>query len=317
MDKAAFSIKLQGFTPANRDATITLRQEATGTSVERKPFLDGSLLVRDLDPGFYEVEVRHPNLTQVIDRRRVRLFPSPTPTQIFVPVAADLFRDTPIRDIPDADLGPVQQTLSAAKSALQPIAGKAAGEAIRAADWNTLVSALSDVCTAVAQLTAQVSPQGHNHPELEEKIGEVQDNVRRFSEAFGRSLLEMRRELEAENIRKQATDVLDLGGASDDLRSRVLTRVDDLVKNTQSDTPNFTRKLSVTGEVLLNAVNDIATARGAEAETFLNSAAVQKLRGSAQQYADAGTQTKPEAELQTYMRTTTTSGGKFGGLRTR
>jgi hypothetical protein len=300
MDKAAFTIKLQGFSAANRDATVTLRQEATGTTIERKPFLDGSLLVRDLDPGFYEVEVRHPNLTQVIERRRVRLFPSPIPTQIFVPIAANLFRDTPIRDVPDADLGPVQQTLSAAKASLQPITGKAPGEAIRAADWKSLVA-----------------PHGHNHRELEEKIGEVQENVRRFGEAFGRSLLELRRELEAENLRKQALDMLDLGGASADLRSRVLTRVDELAKNTQADTPNFTRRLSVTGEVLLNAVNDIATARGAEAETFLNNEAVQKLRGAAQQYADAGTQTKPEAELQTYMRTTTTSGNKFGSLLNR
>lgn len=317
MDKASFTIKLQGYPPANRDTTITLRQEATGTAIERKPFLDGSLLVRDLDPGFYEVEVRHPNLTQVIDRRRVRLFPSPIPTQIFVPVPADLFRDTPIRDIPDADLGPIQQTVTAAKAALQPVAGKAPGEAIRAADWNTLVNALTDVCSAVSQLTSLVSPQGHNHPELEEKIGEVQDNTRRFAEAFGRSLLEMRRELEAESLRKQATDVLDLGGASDDIRSRVFTRVNELVNSTQSDTPNFTRRLSVTGEVLLNAVNDIATAQGAGGEAFLNNDTVKKLRGAAQQYADAGTQTKAEAELQTYMRTTTTSGGKFGGLLNR
>jgi hypothetical protein len=310
--KAAFNIKLQGFPQANRDAMITIKQQATGAEVvkERKPFLDGSLTVRDLDPGLYEVEVRHPNLTTPIDRRVVRLFPTPVPTQVFVPVPADLFRDTPIRDIPDVDLGPVQQAATAARNALQPIAGKSPGEAIRAADWNTLAGAVSDLAGAVLQLAGLVSPQGHNHPEIEEKIGEVQENLRRFAEAYGRSLLELRRELETENLRQQVTDVLDQGGASADLRTRVLDRVAELERTTQSDTPNFTRKLATTGTLLLNAVNEIAVARGAEGETFLQSEAVQKLSGMARQYSEAGTQVKPESELQTYQRTTTTAGSK-------
>jgi hypothetical protein len=317
IDRAAFNIRLQGFTAANRDAEVTLVQEATGQTITRKPFLDGTLAVRDLDPGFYEVVVRHPNLVQEIDRRRVRLFPSPTPTQIFVPVPAELFRDTPIRDVPDADLGPVQQTLTATRASLQTVGGKAPGEAIRAADWNTLTAAVSDLCGAVLQLTALVAPRGHNHPELEEKIGEVQENVRRFGEAFGRSLLEMQREVEAANLRRQLTDVLDLGAAPPALRDQLFGRVDDLVRHTQTDTPNFTRKLSVTGAAVLNAVNDLAVAQGANGDAFLQNEAVQKLRGAAAQYAEAGTQTRAESELQTYQRTTAAAGSRLSTLLQR
>src|SRR5688572_18032692 len=139
MPNASFNIQLQGFPAANRDAVVSLVSEATGQRIERKPFLDGSLLVRDLNPGFYELEVRHPNLISAIDKRRIRLFPQVPPTKVTVLVPPDLFRDTPIRDIPDIDLTPIRQAASAAKDSLTPLAGKIAGEAIKASDWNTLV----------------------------------------------------------------------------------------------------------------------------------------------------------------------------------
>jgi hypothetical protein len=69
INKAAFQIQLQGFVPAYRDAVVKLTNESTGQVVERKAFLDGSLAVRDLDPGMYEIEVNHPNLNLPIERR--------------------------------------------------------------------------------------------------------------------------------------------------------------------------------------------------------------------------------------------------------
>jgi hypothetical protein len=50
----------------------------------------------------------------------------------------------------------------------------------------------------------RVSPVGHNHPEIPEKIDEVEDNVRRFAESFGKSLLAMQRRLEQENLSRAA-----------------------------------------------------------------------------------------------------------------
>jgi hypothetical protein len=310
LPKSSFNIQLQGFTPANRDAVVTLVNQATGEATERRPFLDGTLLVRDLDPGNYEVTVSHPNLLQPIDQRVVRLFPQPFPTLVPIPVPADLFRDTPIRDVPDVDLGPVQQTIAAARSSLRPLVGKSPGEAIRAEDWNALAGAVADLAGAVSELSSLVSPRGHDHPEIAEKIGEVQDNIRRFAEAFGRSLLELRREIETETIRRTATEVLDLGGASEETRIRVLGRIDQLAAATQSDTPLFTQRLSTAGTVLLTEVNNIALGQGAAADAFLANPEVQRLSEMARAYSDAGTQTRPEGELLTYQRTGATAGGQ-------
>jgi hypothetical protein len=315
LNKAAFNFQLQGFPAANRDATVRLTNEATGQTLERKPFLDGSLLVRDLDPGMWQVQVVHPNLINAIDQRRIRLFPQPVPTFVPIPIPENLFKDSPIRDVPDADLGPVQQTATAARSSLAPIATKGAGEVIRASDWNTLVGTVSDLAGAVLQLAALVAPRGHDHPEIAEKIDEVQENLRRFADAYGRSLLELRREIEAENLRRAATDVLDQAGATPEVRDRLLGRIEDLRKTVQVDTPLFTQKLATTGTVLLTEINTLAQAQGAEADAFRAQPAVQQLTLVAQQYSTSGTQVRPESELQTYARTTTVSGGiKLGRL---
>jgi hypothetical protein len=306
---AAFSIQLQGFTPANRDTTVRLVNQATGATVERKTFLDGSLIVRDLDPGLYQVTVTHPNLIQPIDQRVVRLFPQPAPTLVPISIRPDLFTDTPIRDIPDADLGPVQQATAAVRDRLGPVAGKSPGEAIRAADWNTLVGAVVDLSGAVLQLTQLVSPKGHDHPEIADKINEVQENIRRFSEAFGKSLLQLQRELETESLRRDAEQVLDQASANQALRDRVLTRIGDLKVQLQADTPAFTRNLAATGTVIQEAINELAA--GPNGDQVLANPDTQRLNSVAQQYTLAGSQVRAESELQTYQRTTTATGGRL------
>lgn len=307
--KGAFSIQLKGHPPANRDAQVVLTNTATGQKVTRKPFLDGTVLVRDLDPGNWELEVTHPNLIQPIDHRIVRLFPQPQPTLVPVPVPADLFRDTPIRDIPDADLGPVQQSVTAARDTARPLAGKAAGEVIRADDWNQLAGAVADLATAVLELTRLVSPTGHPHPEIAEKIGEVQGNIRRFAESFGRSLVELRRDIENQHLRRSVTEVLDRAGAEATVRERLLARVTELETITESATPTFTSKLSSTGMVLLTEVNQLAATQGEAADTFLGDPVVRKLVTTATAYVESGTQSHVEAELGTYQRTTRAAGG--------
>ncbi len=49
--KGAMNLKLLGHAPANRDAQVRRRNESTGEEITRKPFLDGSLVVRDIDPA--------------------------------------------------------------------------------------------------------------------------------------------------------------------------------------------------------------------------------------------------------------------------
>lgn len=308
MPKAAFDIRLEGYVPANRDAEIQLVNQATGQSVVRKPFLDGSLLVRDLDPGNWELTVRHPNLINAIDRRIVRLFPQPIPTRIPVLVPPDLFRDTPIRDIPDADLAPVQQTAAAVATNVAPLAGKAAGEVIRADDWNVLAAAVADLARSVGELTRLVSPRGHDHPEIADKIGEVQGNILRFTDAFGRSLVELRREIESQNLRRRITEVLDRGQAEPVVRDRVLTRITELESATLVPTASWTNQISQHGNAMIREVLELANAQAGGADTFLATPEVSTTMTVLQNFAGAAGQTRPEEELGIYRRGTATVG---------
>ncbi len=302
-NKGSVNIQLSGYTPANRDATVRLVNQATGVAIERKPFLDGSLVVRDIDPGLYQLEVSHPNLLTPITQRPIRLIPQIAPTYVPVIVPPELFRDTPVRDIPDKDLTPVQQAAAGVKAQLQPISSKASGEVIRASDWNALVDAVMDLANGVLELTQLVSPQGHAHPEIEEKFDEVQGNIRRFADSFGRSLLELRRDIEAQRLRGNVQDVLVAAQAPDLTRIRIIGRIADLERNVQADTTLFTRSLTQAGNSLLTEINELATQQGAEAESFLQLPAVVQLTETARSYVAAGTQVRPEAELTTYSKT--------------
>lgn len=314
MPKATFDIRLEGYSPANRDAEIELVNQATGQSMVRKPFLDGSLLVRDLDPGNWEMTVRHPNLVNVIDRRVVRLFPQAIPTRVPVIVRPDLFRDTPIRDIPDADVGPVQQVAATVARTVAPIGAKAPGEVIRAEDWNVLAGAVADLARSVAELTQLVSPRGHDHPELAEKIGEVQGNIQRFTESFGRSLLELRRDIESQNLRRRMTDLLDRGGAAIDVRDRVLERVSQLEAGTLVTTATWTNTIANQGNAMIREVLDLANAQDGGADDFLAQPEVTQTMTLLQNFAGAGGQTRPEDELHLYRRGAAVTGTALFGL---
>lgn len=310
-NRSSLSLQLTGHVPANRDALVRLKNELTGSVHESKPFLDGTLELKNLAPGPYQLEVVHPNLMTAIDRRTIRIFDQITPTRVRIPVPSDLFTDNPIRDVPDADLTPVQQLAERARTSLAPITAKAAGEVIRAADWNTLAGAVHDLSNAILELTKLVAPQGHDHPEIADKIGEVQENLRRFAESFGKGLVELRREIEADNIKQRATDMLDAVNAPADLRASVNSRVVDLEQNLQADTSVFTRKLANLGGFMLTTVNDLAAASGPEADSFVTNPSVAALSASAKSYIDAGTQVKAESELLTYKRSAAATGGKI------
>lgn len=311
--KSTMKLQLQGFPAANRDAEVTLENRETGQVLKRSPFLDGSLSVRDLDPGMWEVKVTHPNVINPIYTGRIRLFPQPAPTFVPIPIPQAVFKDTPIRDIPDANLGPVQQSLKGVGEALGPIGAKAPGEVIRAADWNTLVGVVKDLADSVLQLTNLVSPRGHDHPEIAEKIAEVQDNIRSFSEAFGKSLLELRRELESEVLRQRLADALDEAQAPQATRDELLGRVGRLSESLQAESTVFTAQLANTGNRVLAVMTEMTAANPAlqESQNF------QVLQQISQQYVASGTVTNAEAELKTYNRTGSASGNKLGTVTGR
>lgn len=303
VSKSSLNIKLQNYPPANRDAMVTLTNPATGQTLNRKPFLDGTLLVRDLDPGQWEIAVHHPNVIAPLYTGLVTTLPIPMPTFVPVPLRPSDFRDTPIKDVRDADLGPVQQSVTAARTAASAVGGKAPGEAIRAADWNQLVTVVSDLAGAVLELTSLVSPRGHDHPEIATKIDEVQGNLRRFISSFGNSVIDLRRDVESQNLHRVATKVMDAGGVVGIERERILERVTDLSRGRQSSTLEYSHKLANTGIVLAGEVQKIATAQGTEADAFLNNEDVKNLIGITAAFASGGGAITAEQELDTYRQT--------------
>ena len=313
--KSSLNIRLQNFPPANRDAVVTLTNTATGQRLERKPFLDGTLVVRDLDPGQWQVAVNHPNVVAPLFTGVVTTLPVPLPTFFPIPIRPSDFQDTPIQDVPDADLGPVQQTVTAARTTAAAAGGKAPGEAIRAADWNQLVNAVSDLAGAVLELTSLVSPRGHDHPEIAAKIDEVQGNLRRFIASFGTSVLDLRRDIESQNLRRVTTKVLDAGGVVGADRDRILTRIDDLELARQGSVLDYSTRLANAGTVLAAEVQSIAQAQGANADAFLNNDDVKTMVGITQALAQSGGAISADAELDTYRRTGLVQGrSKLGGL---
>jgi hypothetical protein len=204
----------------------------------------------------------------------------------------------------------VQQALTAARDALAPLATKAPGEVIRASDWNVLVSSVKDIADNALQMTSLLSPQGHDHPEIAEKIAEVQDNIRNVMESFGKSLLELRREIETEFVRKTLTSVLDEAGASQAIRTELLGRVDTLAGRLKTDPSVFTSELALAGNRFLTVTNEFITAN----PQLANSDNVKTLQSVSQIYATSGVQTKADNELKVYGMSSATSVGKLVGI---
>jgi len=297
--KAAFQIKMTGYPAANRDSTVQLVSEATGQTVESKPYLDGSLLVRDLDAGMYQVVVKHPNSTIPIYQGRVRLFDQRPPTLIPIEIDPGLFRGIPVAPDPVADLSPVQKAASSVKARVAPIGNKASGEVIRAGDWNTLASAVSDLAAAVVELTNLVAPQGHAHPELTDKINQVQQTMSEFAQSFGRAQLQYQRTQEVSTMRLYADQVLTFGKATA-AESKLLTdKLDDLAQSIDADSGTFTTKLTTASNQALATINTLST----RVESFIANDAVKQLQSIARAHSDLGPQFEPRNEIWHYMAT--------------
>lgn len=203
------TLSILGFPAANRDLSVQLIDPVSQNVVRTvTPFLDGTVRVPKIDAGNYEIAIRHPNIALPVLRRPIRVLPI-GPTNISLVIDPAKFRNTPIEDIPDANLTPVQELAQSVAETLVPLANKLPGEAILAQDWNAMAGAIRDLAGALGQLTQLVSPTGHNHPELEKKFDEVSSNFTELINSVSASLTELQRQFQAQRMRQQITDVLD------------------------------------------------------------------------------------------------------------
>lgn len=309
------NLSILGFPAANRDLTVELRDPVTANVVRTvKPFLDGTVRVPKIDPGAYELAVKHPNVALPVLTRPIRVLPVGD-TTVSVVIDPSKFRNTPIEDIPDANLTPVQDAVRSLAETVTPLANKVPGEAILAQDWNTMAAAIRDLANAVGELSRLVSPLGHNHPELEKKFDEMQGNFEELVNSVSASLTELQRQIQTQRFRQQVNDVLD--AAQVDPASPKGKEFTDLVKNLEDNATaspvNFGREarntavqLSTKLETLLDAKKDDATFAASDQVKNL-STSIDLLK---QQRA-----TTYNAELQTYRKVDRVLGG--GALKLR
>ncbi|MET0389434.1 MAG: hypothetical protein ABW321_25895 [Polyangiales bacterium] len=245
-------LNLQLDTPPSitRDLHIKLVHEATGREVEARPFLDGSAAIRNLDAGYWRMKVQHPNLVYDVVDKRIRVFPD-RPTFVPVQVPRDIFTNTAVRDIPDADLGPEQARLLSAAEQADRQANKLGGQPIFADDWNDLASTVAEIARSTRDLTSKVSPLGHDHPEIVARIDEVQTNLEKFFDVFGKTLAQIQRQIQMLALNEQMGRALDkIPALPADKRREIETLVADL-DDVIDDTPQiYTSRLKRTGEKL-------------------------------------------------------------------
>ncbi|MGD8207219.1 MAG: hypothetical protein PVH47_03985 [Thiohalocapsa sp.] len=302
-------LDILGFQAVNRDLQVELRDTLSNTVVRQaKPFLDGSLTVPRVNPGAYELVIRHPNLTLPVARRPLRVLPTGT-TKVSVIIDPAQFRDTPIADIPDADLSPVRQLAESVAETMATLADKRPGEAIKAEDWNALAAGLADTARALVELTRLVSPQGHNHAELETKFDEVTGNFRGALEILNAAMAELQRQIQSLRFRRTVEDVLDRAGVDPTTdRGRGIL---DLVGRLEQDTTKPPREFSRTARgvgVELGTRLDQLIEEQADNPAFRDDEAVVKLGESVEVLRNFDSRSY-DSEIAIHRKTDRTLGG--------
>lgn len=189
------NLQLNTLPQFNRDMTVELTNQATGQIKQVKPYLDGKVVARNVDPGQWRVAVKHPNILFNLYDKPVRVFRD-RPTFIPIRIPENIFSNAPIADTPEANLTPVKEVFDNSEAAASAQANKLAGQPIYSDDWNEMAGTIADLSKANSDLTDLVSPIGHDHPELVTKMEEIQANLQRFYDLFGRSLAQLQRQVQ-------------------------------------------------------------------------------------------------------------------------
>jgi len=306
------TLNIHGFPAVNRDLEVELRDPISNVLVKTvKPFLDGTARLPKVAPGSYEITLRHPNLVAPVLRRPIRVLPTGD-TKITIVIDPSQFRNTPIEDIPDANLTPVRQMADSVAETVLPLAAKQPGEAIKAEDWNQMASSIRDLAQAVSELTRLVSPVGHDHPEFVRKFDEVTGNFGSLVSTLSAAMAEIQRQIQTARFRQQVDELLDV--AAIDKTSARGKEFTDLVKELEGtvidDPSTFSRKVRNVGVQLATKVETLKDERSADAN-FLASDKVKSVDQSVELLKNTRTNSYA-GELELHRKTDRTIGA--GGL---
>jgi hypothetical protein len=306
MKVATSMLKLQLNTPTayTRDMTVDLTNQVTGEKRTVKPYLDGSVTVPNIDAGQWRVQVKHPNMVFDVFDRPVQVFPDrPTIAPISIPTT--IFENVPIRDIPDADLAPVQRHLDDATADAERQSTKKAGQPIYADDWNELSHTVSAVSQAVREMTDLVSPRGHDHPEIADKIAEIQRNLQRMFDAVGSSLAQLQRQIQQLALQRKVEAALDkTTTATPEIRKTIQDKVLEL-QDAWADSPGVYSALKRrTGQQLQE---QLATVLASESSAVRDAPEVKDLDEFTRAIATEQPVASYHEEIQQQQRTTSKS----------
>jgi hypothetical protein len=258
------NLQLDSRPEVNRDISVELTAAATGRKMTLRPFMDGSLSVANIDAGDWRIKVRHPNLTFDIADRLIRVFRD-RPTFVPVKLPKDLLENAPIRDVADADFGPTRLKLSESEETAQRHARKLAGQPIYADDWNELSQTLAATARAASEITTLASPQGHNHPELEAKLAEVQGNLERITDVFGTAIAQLQRAQQIDALRTRTDNALDALNAALAVDAATRTRInrifDTLSAASEESPATFGTRLAAAAGEIDDILEDLSARR--------------------------------------------------------
>jgi len=305
----ALNLNILGFPQVNNDLMVELRDPVSNVVVKTaRAYSDGTVRMPKIDAGAYELAVLHPNLTLPVIRRPIRVLPTGE-TTVSVLIDPSKFRNTPIEDIPDANLSPVRETAESIAETVLPLGQKQPGEAIKADDFNMLASSIRELALAVAELTRLVTPVGHSHPELEAKLDEMQGNFETLLNTLSTAMAELQRQIQSQRVRKQVEDVLDRAEVdpSSPTARGFLDLVDSLDAQVTETPTSFGRTARDTGIQLATKLEQLIDERAEDPE-FAQEANVKALADAADLLKTQRT-TSYDAELEHHLKADRRLGG--------
>lgn len=261
------NLNIVGFPVVNNDLEVDIIDPSRPDRPivrDAKPFRDGTLNAK-IPPGAYDIVIRHPQLFSPVIRRPIRILPTGE-TKIQILIDPSKFKNTPIADVPDANLQPVIDAATGVEDDARALGNKVGGEAILAGHWNEMAGGVETLGRNLAELARLTAPIGHNHPEYEAKLNELATNFDTLVNTLSASMAEIQRRLQVERLESHAQTLLDTVNPTQkvvDARKKVGDIVDKLNESVTDPPRAFSDLLRTASDDIQRIVRE-ATEGGGE-----------------------------------------------------